>query len=229
MEPIRTLDELGLVLTGDERFREWPIAKRGEGFIELRVGEGGITFADATVWKDPARLEPHLVRSTSGSTLLILLGNDDNFEGLEALRDRIDLALVSLPVPRTQIYVTLKNCLELVSLRVRVTEKGRWADRYRYELGELIAIARAISSERDMHKLLSLILEKSRYVTGADAGSVYIVEGKNLNPRERTLRFMVSQNYSIDITTPSFTLPVNETSIVGRAVISREIINIPKL
>ena len=41
-----------------------------------------------------------------------------------------------------------------MALRAKATEKGRWAERYRYELGELIAISRAISSERDINKLL---------------------------------------------------------------------------
>src|SRR5262249_6430543 len=95
----------------------------------------------------------------------------------------------------------------------------------KYELPELIEIARAISSERDIKKLLGLILEKSRYVTGADAGSVYIVEGQTLNPRERTLHFMVSQNDSIDIDFSEHTLPVDGKTIVGRAVISRQLIN----
>ena len=37
-------------------------------------------------------------------------------------------------------------------------------------------IARAMTTVRDVDKLLGVILEKSRFVTGADAGSIYIVE-----------------------------------------------------
>jgi len=50
------------------------------------------------------------------------------------------------------------------------------ATRARYERDELLAISRALSSERDIRKLLDLILYKSRQITGADAGSVYVVE-----------------------------------------------------
>ena len=49
--------------------------------------------------------------------------------------------------------------------------RGKWLNRYRYELGELIECARAIETERDIDKLLGLILEKSRFITGADAGA----------------------------------------------------------
>jgi HD-GYP domain-containing protein (c-di-GMP phosphodiesterase class II) len=50
------------------------------------------------------------------------------------------------------------------------------AARARYERDELLAISRALSSERDSRKLLDLILFKSRQITGADAGSVYVLE-----------------------------------------------------
>jgi len=49
-------------------------------------------------------------------------------------------------------------------------------ERSRYERNELLAISRALSSERDIRKLLDLILDKSRRITGADAGSVYVLE-----------------------------------------------------
>jgi HD-GYP domain-containing protein (c-di-GMP phosphodiesterase class II) len=226
---IHSLQEIAKALADDERFKDFPVVAHGDGFLEVRAGEGGVILAEAAVWRDPQRLEPHRVRSTTGSTLLILVGTDADFEGIEQLRDQVELAVVSLPLSRARLYVALKNYLDLVALRARATEKGRWAERYRYELGELIAISRAISSERDISKLLGLILEKSRYVTGADAGSVYIVEGQGLNPRERTLRFMVSQNDSVSFDSREFSLPVDEKSIVGRAVISRQLINIPDL
>jgi len=50
------------------------------------------------------------------------------------------------------------------------------AARARYERDELLQISRALSSERDIRKLLGLILLKSRQITGADAGSVYVIE-----------------------------------------------------
>jgi HD-GYP domain-containing protein (c-di-GMP phosphodiesterase class II) len=102
------------------------------------------------------------------------------------------------------------------------------ADRARYEVGELVATSRALSSERDIRKLLALILEKCRQVTGADAGSVYVLEGVGV-PAERTLHFMLSQNDSLEIDFEEFTLEVDEKSIVGKAVLTGRPINIPDL
>ena len=228
-DDIRNLDELKGVLASDSRFGVYHVTGAGPGWLEVRVGEGGLTLAAAALIRDPQALEPHLVRSAAGKTMLLIVGTDDELAGVDTLRDKYELALVTLPLARSRLYVTMKNYLDLVALRAREFERGRTAERYRYELGELVSIARAISSERDIDKLLGLILEKSRYVTGADAGSVYIVEGQSLNPRERTVRFMVSQNDSIDINFSEHTFPVDDKTIVGKAIIKRELINIADL
>ena len=121
-------------------------------------------------------------------------------------------------------------------------------NRARYEREELLAISRALSSERDIHTLLDLILLKSRQVTGADAGSVYVVESSEAQPsdapakgRERqrgraalgegrggvaALHFMLSQNDSMAVNFREFTLKVDESSVVGKAVLSARPINI---
>ena len=226
---IRNLDELERTLREDLRFHSFEVVRRGDGFVEVRLGDGGVIFVSPGLLFDEEGLETHFTRSSQGSTLLCVVGADEDMFGIEELRDLGHIAVMTTPLPSSRLYVTLRNYLDLVSLRARAVDRSHWAERYRYELGELIAISRAISSERDVSKLLGLILEKCRYVTGADAGSVYIVEGQALNPRERTLRFMVSQNDSIDIDFREFTLSVDEQSIVGRAVTSRELINIPDL
>jgi HD-GYP domain-containing protein (c-di-GMP phosphodiesterase class II) len=111
-------------------------------------------------------------------------------------------------------------------------------DRLRYEVAELVATSRALSSERDIRKLLALILEKTRQVTGADAGSVYVLEESDgvpvaapgpTNPAGRRLHFMMSQNDSLELDFKEFTLGVDEKSIVGKAVLTAKPINIPDL
>jgi HD-GYP domain-containing protein (c-di-GMP phosphodiesterase class II) len=111
-------------------------------------------------------------------------------------------------------------------------EEQAAAERSRYELAQLVATSRALASERDIRKLLALILESCRQVTGADAGSVYVMEdeaaGAVAGPRKR-LRFMLSQNESIKIDFQEFTLAVDDESIVGQAASSGQPINIADL
>jgi HD-GYP domain-containing protein (c-di-GMP phosphodiesterase class II) len=128
------------------------------------------------------------------------------------------------------------------------TEAELAAARARYERDELLEISRAVSSERDIHKLLDLVLLKSRQITGADAGSVYVVEtregegelapssGKARRRRSAALgkgrggvpvlHFMLSQNDSMAIDFQEFHLEVDDSSIAGKAVLGRKPINI---
>jgi HD-GYP domain-containing protein (c-di-GMP phosphodiesterase class II) len=98
--------------------------------------------------------------------------------------------------------------------------------RYRYEHGELVEIARAITRERDIDRLLGLILEKSRYISGADAGSIYVVEGEAGDARGQRLHFKLSQNDSIPYEARELVIAVSSSSIAGAAVVTRQPINI---
>ncbi|HEX7597633.1 MAG TPA: hypothetical protein VF518_05425, partial [Polyangia bacterium] len=60
-------------------------------------------------------------------------------------------------------------------------EAAGLVERSRYERDELLEISRALSSERDIRKLLDLVLQKSRRITGADAGSVYVLEAADVD------------------------------------------------
>jgi HD-GYP domain-containing protein (c-di-GMP phosphodiesterase class II) len=100
--------------------------------------------------------------------------------------------------------------------------------RLRYEIEELIATGRALASERDTRTLLSLILKRCREMTGADAGSVYVLEGEGA-PAEKTLHFMLSQNDSLQIDFQESSLEVDVKSIVGKAVLDARPINIADL
>ena len=102
-------------------------------------------------------------------------------------------------------------------------------------LAQMVATARAMSSERDIKKLLAVILASCRQVTGADAGSVYVIEEEGGSEAEykpapkKLLHFMLSQNDSIKIDLKEFTLDVDDKSIVGQSVLNRAPINIPDL
>ena len=105
------------------------------------------------------------------------------------------------------------------------------ADQSTYVLAQMVATSRALASERDIGKLLAVILESCRQVTGADAGSVYVIEDEDESgvAVPKRLRFMLSQNDSIKIDFKAFTLPVDDKSIVGQAALSGQPINISDL
>ncbi len=162
--------------------------------------------------------QEHLLELSRGHAGLLVLGKAAP-DTLERLGERFPLVVVPEDASDAVLWVAFDGLVDRVGLRRRAERRGRWLHRYRYELGELIETARALTQERDLDRLLSLILEKSRGLTGADAGSLYVVEDSAGG--EPLLRFKVSQNDSVRFEASEFTLRVGEGSIVGYAAVSR--------
>ncbi len=94
----------------------------------------------------------------------------------------------------------------------------------RQDQEDLINIGKALSSEKDMEKLLRLILFFSKRITGADAGSIYLVETDDSG--EKRLRFKYSHTFSREIPLEEFTMPMDKRSIAGYVAVTGEVLNI---
>ena len=94
-------------------------------------------------------------------------------------------------------------------------------------LADLISTAAALTAERDIRTLLALILTRSRAITVADAGSVYVLQSQNNGQDE--LRFEVAQNDSVEIDFQARTVPVSSESIAGAAAIEKKVIYVNDL
>ncbi|MBK8482650.1 MAG: GAF domain-containing protein [Proteobacteria bacterium] len=103
------------------------------------------------------------------------------------------------------------------------------AARDHLELRELVAIGALLNSERDIRRLLALILSKARALVGADAGSVYVVEPSVDGATRGRLRFEVAQNESIAVDFETTTIEITPHSLVGAAVLERRALHIPDL
>lgn len=94
------------------------------------------------------------------------------------------------------------------------------------QIEKLNQIGIALSSEIHLEKLLELIVFEARQFTGADAGSLYIID------HEDTLYFHVSQNDTLSRRPgPSagfkpYPIPLSTESIAGHVAINGEILNI---
>jgi HD-GYP domain-containing protein (c-di-GMP phosphodiesterase class II) len=95
----------------------------------------------------------------------------------------------------------------------------------------VMSISRELNGERDIPKLLTLILHKAREICKADAGSIYTIDyppGSN-RLEDAKLRFRFTQNASIRVDFAEFSIPIDNKSIVGNAVLHQAPINIPDL
>jgi HD-GYP domain-containing protein (c-di-GMP phosphodiesterase class II) len=115
-----------------------------------------------------------------------------------------------------------------LSKRSAIRQIERAYDRRGEELNQLNQIGVALSAERDLDKLLTLILQKSREITVADAGSLYLVEStQDGNGGETRLRFKLPQNDSVAVSDfQEFTVPLNKTSIAGYVALTGEPVNV---
>lgn len=83
------------------------------------------------------------------------------------------------------------------------------------DLQKLNQIGVALSAERDLNRLLEMILLESRAITSADAGSLYIVERPEDEEAPAQLRFRLSQNDSLNLDYNEFVIPLSEESMAG--------------
>ena len=100
------------------------------------------------------------------------------------------------------------------------------------DLDSLNEIGMALSTEKDLDGLLDLIISRSREMTWADAGTLYLVEtdpNVEEDPKDflknKKMRFAVAQTESRDVPFKSFLMPINKASIQGYVAITQQSLN----
>jgi HD-GYP domain-containing protein (c-di-GMP phosphodiesterase class II) len=146
-------------------------------------------------------------------------------------------------VPQRLLERMVDNALDhiqLIQSRQEVNERLAGASR---EIHELNQIGVALSAEHDTGELLQLILTKSREFTRSDAGSIYLVERMPLQRNQRRLpfnnkptpgnelfeeklRFVFSQNDSVDVSFLTAVMEISKRSIAGYVALTGETVNL---
>jgi HD-GYP domain-containing protein (c-di-GMP phosphodiesterase class II) len=218
-----SLADLEARLARDPRFAADLVTRPHPLLVMVVREELAILFAPATVWDNGRELlAPYGARFADSAALLFLLGRPRDPAIDEALARGLGGILGAEPTS-DELFVAAQRGFELLDAKRRSERRAEWVSRYQFELGELVDIARAMTTERDVDKLLGVILEKSRFVTGADAGSIYVVEGEDPH---RQLRFKLTQNDSVSFDSREFVMPMNSRSIAGTAAIGKKPITI---
>jgi len=206
--------------SGDVLTRPHPLllSLRRAGFLVL--------IAPASVWDDGRDLlGPFLEKFSAIEARLVLLGRPNDPDLSQALNLGLCALLAEDPAPE-EVFVALHQAFELMDVKARSESRGKWLNRYRYELGELIEIARALTTEREIDKLLNLILEKARFICAADAGSMYVVDGDDPVLARRQLHFKLSQNDSVSFDSREFAMPISARSMAGYVALEQKTLRI---
>src|SRR4029078_2894112 len=131
------------------------------------------------------------------------------------------------PVTPSRLRLRLQRALDVLNNRRVIEQLDGALARKSAELHELNKVGVALSAERDINKLLELILQKSREITAADAGSLYLVRrGKNgERSKNDHLDFELAQNDSVMVPFEKFKMPLNEKSIAGYVALTGQAVN----
>jgi HD-GYP domain-containing protein (c-di-GMP phosphodiesterase class II) len=126
------------------------------------------------------------------------------------------------PAPALESAVRVAfESIEMAARERKAREALEAAERQREQLNE---IGVALSSQSHLDLLLNMILAKAREITGADAGSLYLVE-EDAAGQNRQLRFKLTQNDSLDFPFKEVTLPLSEESMAGYTALRGEVLN----
>jgi HD-GYP domain-containing protein (c-di-GMP phosphodiesterase class II) len=191
----------------------WTVVTLPEGALQISVdkGDGEVLIEEDGCTVSDAGKKPRI---------LIASNYDDAPEGTY-------FEVFTRDARSDRLFRSISNAILVHSLRVDGVDREQSLRRRDYELKEIIEIGKSLSAQKDVDTLLGLILEKSRHLMGADAGSIYVVEADSDDGDKRRLRFKLSQNDSIHYESKEFVMPVSVDSIAGAAVVMKRSIDIP--
>jgi len=142
--------------------------------------------------------------------------------------------IVEAPITHARLNILLRRAEIHFQHQANLDMLQRELMLQRDELQKLNEIGISLSSERNITKLLDLILSKSMEITSADAGSLYIVEDitdVEEDPanyfHNKHLKCKHTKNYSKEVPFKEFTMPISPNSIAGYVAFSGKPLNLP--
>ncbi|MFP6868188.1 MAG: HD domain-containing phosphohydrolase [Nitrospinota bacterium] len=133
--------------------------------------------------------------------------------------------IVQKPISTGPLLISLRASFRHAAYRLASHQEENHRKIISRNLENLTQIGLALTTERNNSKLLDLILTRSRELTNADAGSLYLVEESPEG--DRSLRFKHTQNDSKKIPFKEFIMPATKASISGFVAVTGESLNIP--
>ena len=161
----------------------------------------------------------------AGIAAIIGLGDPGEIEPDPEFPADLLTSYMPADAPRGMAHMLLRGALRhAVSLVGAHAAREERALRHR-ELAELTSVGVALSTERNLLSLLEMILTQARRITSSDAASLYLVERADNGDAPTTLRFRLSQNYSLkDLPFPETTVPIDHTSLAGYTAATGELL-----
>jgi HD-GYP domain-containing protein (c-di-GMP phosphodiesterase class II) len=151
---------------------------------------------------------------------IVALGAAGETDVPEGLPPELLSGFLAEPVGVRQLLVAIRAGYREAAARAETARARAEAALRSQEIGELTRIGVALGSERDVEKVLEMILKQAQRITQSDGGSLYLVETDE-ESGVRRLRFRLAENRSIpDVPFVTFTIPLDRTSLAGYAAVT---------
>ncbi len=200
-----------------EDYRLIPLERNEEKLPALELP--AVLLADGTE-DNLARLAKSAPKSEAWCAICLLDGDGNR---PAKLHQRI-FAVLPREVPGLVLEKTVERAFDNLHAQEERRRTRLELKRAVSDLETLNKIGVALSTERNTDGLLELILSKSREITSADAGSLYLVEEDQGGPKHLVFKLTQSDSHSVPFR--QFTLPIDTRSISGYAAATGQILNI---
>ncbi len=190
-------------------------------------------IVDDIILREQTEAVRRLARDSRPFDLPVIVTGDSQKDGEWDDEDLVFDVLSETP-SETELLRSVRKASHLLESEQRLLESQAAAEQRARELEQLHAIGVALSGERDHNRLLTLILSKSREITKADAGSLFLMEsidepigpedkkGDQSRVTSRWLVFRLAQNDSREFKFHEEILEVTPASIAGYVALTRK-------
>ncbi|MEA2062430.1 MAG: HD domain-containing phosphohydrolase [Gemmatimonadota bacterium] len=173
-------------------------------------------LVDSAGWKQSAHKIREFITHAHSQCPLIMI--DDGDYGDQA--PQLPNALLAPDYTGKQLLTALREAYRSCTLNKEIERIQGLLDSGHTDSQKLIEIGISLSSERNIDKLLEKILTEACKLTGADAGSIYIIDVNEKG--ENILRFRNTIGFSLKIDFKEFTIPIGPDSIAGYVALTGE-------
>ncbi|MFK7826630.1 MAG: HD domain-containing phosphohydrolase [Oligoflexales bacterium] len=229
-ELISSFSELKRIFSSYEDFQNYTVSDDDTFSIELKQQNLVKIFISPEIFLNDLKIKPFLNRLSEDGTCLVCVGKTEELNQMPEGNHHAMTQQLGIPLTVTNLKICISTLHNLQSVLDKVHEEKNKVAEASEEVKYVLSISRELNGERDIPKLLNLILKKAREVTRADAGSIYTMDTPgDKKVSDGKLRFRFTQNDSISQDLTEFEIPINDKSVVGNAVIHEKTINIQDL
>ena len=185
------------------------------------LSTGSVYLIGADVWGDKGLSEQLRSKVNSPLSTCLYVVKREELPALPSYLHAAEYAKIVTPISTYNLHALLSLTEHT---QQQLSNKDRSVDNSK-DIRDILSISRQLNSSRDVAELLNLILAKAMEITSADAGSIYDVVRPTDNKEHGEIKFRFAHNFSVRQNLTNLSLPINDSSAVGKCALQAKPIN----